>query len=184
MKVAVVIGHKESSPGAINKSSGMSEFEFFQVVAKGIENTFSDHNMSDEIEVVYRDSLAELPKKINSLGVELVVSLHANAFNTEVDGCETLFYHKSQKGETIAGIFQEYLHNAFLNKDRGLKACSSEDRGGYLLRYTQAPCIICEPFFIDNNAEFEYAKRLLENGELVEAYCEAINDAVQFLRAG
>ena len=35
-------------------------------------------------------------------------------------------------------------------KNRGFKSKTVEDRSGYLLKYTKAPCIILEPFFIDN----------------------------------
>ena len=34
---ALVIGHKKSSPGAINKSSGITEFSFIDILIQDIE---------------------------------------------------------------------------------------------------------------------------------------------------
>jgi N-acetylmuramoyl-L-alanine amidase len=184
MKIAVVIGHSESSPGAMNKRHVMSEYEFFRALAYDIKENFSEHNMSDEIVVVERENgYAKLPHEINSFNVDLVVSLHANAHNTEVSGCEMLYYHKSEKGKVVAQIFQDRLCILFNNKDRGIKPKSSEDRGGYLLKETNAPCIICEPFFIDNDEDYLKAERKFDSGALTSTYCMSINEAVQYLRA-
>jgi len=184
MKIAVVIGHSEKSQGAINKRYDVSEFQFFETLAQKIKSNFSDFNMVDEIVLVYRENgYAKLPSEINSLNVDLVVSLHANAFNTTTDGCEMLYYHKSESGKEIATIFQKKILKLLANTDRGIKPKTSEDRGGYLLKETNAPCIICEPFFIDNDADFGFAQMMLEKGEMTTAYCEAIDEAVQYLRA-
>jgi len=182
MKVAVVIGHSKQSQGATNAVFGASEFEFNERLAHDITFNFSEHNMADEIVVVYRTDYAELPQKINNLNVDLVVSLHANAYNTITSGCETLYYHASNKGKAIAKIFQERLSGLMKTKDRGIKPKHSEDRGGYILRYTKAPCIICEPFFIDNDGDFLLADSLFEKGDLTTTYCVAINEALRYLR--
>ena len=183
MKIAVVVGHSSKSQGAMNKRYKVTEFQFFEALAREIKKNFSDFNMSDEIVIIHRENgYAKLPSEINSFSVDLVVSLHANAFNRSVDGCEMLYYHKSESGKEIATIFQKKIVKLLANSDRGIKAKTSEDRGGYLLKETHAPCIICEPFFIDNDADFGFAQMMFEKGEMTVAYCEAINDAVQFLR--
>lgn len=183
MKIAIVVGHSRNSKGAVNKDSGANEFDFFSNLADDIKVNFPECNMSDQIVVIHRENgYKKLPHEINSFNVDLVVSLHANAHNTKVEGCEMLYYHKSTKGKEIAKIFQEKIQGIFLNKDRGIKPKSSEDRGGYLLKETNAPCIICEPFFIDNNIDYGVAKELFTNKKLTTAYCEAINEAVQYLR--
>ncbi len=83
-----------------------------------------------------------------------------------------LYYHRSIKGKLIAGILNEQLVEALSLKNRGLKPKASEDRGGHLLKNTVAPCVIAEPFFIDNNKDLETAidKREL----LVKAYANGI----------
>lgn len=184
MKAALVVGHSMTSQGAMNIDNNMTEFMFFDALADDIKANFHEHNMSDEIIIVHRENgYSKLPSEINALGVDLVVSLHANAHDTTVEGCEMLYYHKSEKGKVIAQIFQEKLQGVLLNKDRGIKPKSSEDRGGYLLKATDAPCIICEPFFIDNNIDYGIADELFKNLKLTTAYCEAINEAIKYLRA-
>jgi N-acetylmuramoyl-L-alanine amidase len=183
MKIAVVVGHSKTSPGAMNATHVMSEFEFHRALAHEIKTNFADFNMVDQIIVIHRENgYAKLPSEINSFNPDLVVSLHANAHDTTVQGCEMLYYHKSEKGKGIAQIFQDKLQALFLNRDRGIKPKTSEDRGGHLLKGTHAPCIICEPFFIDNNDDYLNAERLYESGKLTKVYCEAINDAVKYLR--
>ena len=55
------------------------------------------------------------------------------------------------KGKQIAELFQENMLHILELPNRGVKGISVEDRGGNLLRYTNAPCVLIEPFFIDNN---------------------------------
>jgi len=183
MRVAVVIGHSKKDKGAANSSYGANEFEFNQKLAHDIEHNFSEYNLSDEIVVVYRETTyQDLPIQINALNPDLVVSLHCNAFNTEANGCEMLYYHTSEKGKEVARIFQNHLVQRLDNKDRGIKPKRSEDRGGYLLRYTKAVCIICEPFFIDNDDEYLRAVECFSNGDLTKWYCEAIDMSLKYLK--
>jgi N-acetylmuramoyl-L-alanine amidase len=184
MLVALVVGHSEKSQGARNTSYDVSEYAYNNNIAWQIAKEWSNYNLADNIQIIHRESgYKELPNQINELGPDLVVSLHCNAFDTTANGCEMLYYHKSTKGKEIARIFQNKIVQFLDNKDRGIKPRSSEDRGGYLLRYTHAPCIICEPFFIDNDEEWERATDI-DNPDytLVEVYCEAINDALRYLK--
>lgn len=183
MRVAIVIGHHEQDKGADNASYEANEFEFNQALAHDIEHKFFDLNLIDEIVVAYREtSYQDLPIQINALKADLIVSLHCNAFDTHANGCEMLYYHKSVKGKEVARIFQNNIVQGFDNKDRGIKPKRSEDRGGYLLRFTNAPCIICEPFFIDNDEEYLKAIEYFNNGDLTKWYCEAINKALDYLK--
>ncbi|QJA05280.1 N-acetylmuramoyl-L-alanine amidase [Thermosulfurimonas marina] len=87
-------------------------------------------------------------------------------------GTEVLYYHRSWKGEKMAQILLDYLVAHLGLPSRGIKPCTSEDRGGYLLRYTKAPCVICEPFFIDNSVDLARAQEDLPG--LARAYAQAI----------
>lgn len=179
MKAVIIVGHSTQDPGATS-ASGVSEFSFNDTLANQIKERFFEHNMVDDIVLAYRENgLKALPDEVNALNPDLIVSLHCNAFDTTVSGCEMLYYHKSTTGKEVARIFQNEVVKLLDNKDRGLLACSSEDRGGYLLRYTQAPCIIAEPFFIDNFDEYLAAKELLDDGTLADTYCKCINEALK-----
>ncbi len=183
MKVAVIIGHSETSKGARNSSYDVSEFDFNQKLAHDIEHNFWKLNPEDEIIVVYRENgYKNLPQEINELNPDLIVSLHCNAFDTEASGCEMLYYYKSEKSKEVARLFQNHLVQRLDNRDRGIKSRTVEDRGGYLLRYTKAPCIICEPFFIDNDDDFLRADECFLNGDLTRWFCEAIDLSLKYLK--
>ena len=170
---ALVIGHKKSSPGAGNERAGIHEFEFNEDLAIRIEKK----TRNTKIQRVYRRTWEELPADINGLGPDFVLSLHCNSYDGQASGTEVLYYHKSQLAESIAKILQNHLV-AFLDlRDRGIQAKTSEDRGGNLLRYTKAPCVIAEPFFIDNDQDLARARDDLEG--LAGAYASAIDAMAQ-----
>jgi len=166
---ALVIGHKKSSPGAANENTGLSEFDFNEDLAMRIESKVRE----TDIQRVYRRTYDALPGDINLLNPHFVVSLHCNAYDGNTSGTEVLYYHRSEVGRRIAQVLQRHLL-AFLGlRDRGIKGKTTEDRGGPLLRYTNAPCVIAEPFFIDNDHDLAKAREDLDG--LAAAYAEAID---------
>jgi len=76
----------------------------------------------------------------------------------------------------MAEILNENLVDALGLNNRGIKPKSAEDRGGYLLKSTSAPCIIAEPFFIDNDSDL---KAVTDNrNALIKAYANSIESIV------
>jgi len=170
---ALVIGHKKSSPGAVNAKTGLNEFDFNENLAILIEKKAQ----RTQIQRVYRRTYQELPGDINGLNPHLVLSLHCNAFNGRTSGTEVLYYHRSEVGKRIAEILQRHLLDFLGLRDRGIKEKTAEDRGGYLLRYTKAPCVIAEPFFIDNDQDLAKAQENLEG--LAGVCARAIDEMAQ-----
>jgi len=168
--IALVVGHKSSAKGAKNPDFGVFEFDFNSRLAKDIQN-----KCKEKTEIIYRTTYKALPSNINAKNPEFIISLHCNAFNQQATGTETLYYHKSTNGKKLAKIIQKKLVAALGLTDRGIKGKTAEDRGGYLLRYTKAPCVICEPFFIDNLLDFETARQKYD--DLVDAYARGIEEA-------
>lgn len=165
---ALVIGHKKTSSGASNKKSGLTEFAFNEKLAMEIEDNVNDVS----IQRVYRRTYKTLPGDINELNPDFIISMHCNAFNKTASGTEVLYYHRSKKGKRMAKILNVGFIEALGLKDRGIKAKSAEDRGGYLLKSTIAPCVIAEPFFIDNNSDLQ---TVIDNrDELIKAYASSI----------
>ena len=167
---ALVIGHKKDSPGAVNQSSNLTEFDFNDELAKKIENEVSGVN----VQRVYRKTYATLPGDINNLSPDFVISLHCNAFNKTASGTEVLYYHRSNNGKRMAQILNDKLVAALGLPDRGIKPKTVEDRGGSLLKSTNAPCVISEPFFIDNDNDLQVANANLD--KLVDAYARSIEE--------
>jgi len=172
---ALVIGHKKSSPGAVNERAGLSEFDFNEDLAIRIEKKVK----KTEVQRIYRRTYKELPDDINSLDPDFIVSLHCNAFNGKASGTEVLYYHKSEEGKKIAEILLNHLVEHLKLPDRGIKPKTAEDRGGHLLRYTGAPCLIAEPFFIDNDSDLSRAQEDEDIDELAVAYAKAIEEISQ-----
>ncbi len=172
---ALVIGHKKRSPGAVNDRLKITEFDFNDDLAVMIERKIR----FTEIQRVYRRTYRELPGDINALEPDFVVSLHCNAFNRKASGTEVLYYHRSLRGKKMARIIQKHLVGFLKLPDRGIRPKTAEDRGGYLLRYTHAPCVIAEPFFIDNDDDLR--KALSDKEGLAETYAEAIDEISQTL---
>jgi N-acetylmuramoyl-L-alanine amidase len=169
-KCALVIGHKKASSGAVNKESGVSEFEFNDRLSVDIESNIEDVT----VQRIYRRTYQELPGDINAYEPDFIISLHCNAYDKNTSGTEVLYYHRSMPSKKIAEILLKHLVEGLNLPNRGIKARNSEDRGGYLLRYTAAPCIIAEPFFIDNDDDYRIA---LENREkLINSYVNAISE--------
>jgi len=175
-KIVLVVGHKPSSAGAFNETYNLKEFDYNDKLVAEIVDKLTMGWFFDKVEpvVVYRDTYNGLPKKINDKNPDFIISFHCNAFNKKVSGTEVLYYHTSKNGKKMAEILQKHLLKALGLKNRGVLGKTAEDRGGYLLRYTKAPCIIAEPFFIDNDSDLVCAE--VNRRELVAAYTEAIEE--------
>ena len=178
MKVALVIGHRPLDPGAVNEDHGITEFEFNKVLAEHVYMLLTERGLHTQI--VYRQDLQTLPRRLNDeIMPDFIVSLHCNAYperpgEREATGTEVLYYRTSERGKEMAAIMQRKLVKALLLRDRGIQPKRSEDRGGYLLRYTQAPCIICEPFFLDNDNDLAVTRKNYD--ALVSAYVDGIEE--------
>jgi len=166
---ALVVGHKKKTPGAVNVNKNITEFDFNEDLALRIEKKVE----KSQVQRIYRRTYKQLPEDINELNSDFTISLHCNAFDTNVSGTEVLYYHRSEKGKKMAEILLTYLVDHLKLAKRGIKPKTSEDRGGYLLRYSKAPCVIAEPFFIDNDDDLA---RVLEDIDgLAGTYAKAID---------
>jgi len=151
-KVALVVGHSKRNQGASNGKLHTTEYAYNEDLALMIAEKLEQ--LSIEPLIVYRETnYKNLPKEINDKNPDIIISLHCNAYNKRATGSEVLYYYSSKKSSDLAEMLQENIVYSLGLSDRGTKAKSAEDRGGYLLRYTNAPCVIAEPFFIDNTKD-------------------------------
>lgn len=177
MKTCIlVVGHRKKSPGAVNTMTGLNEFLFNNALATDIKNAVENI----KIKIIYRKTYASLPYEINSHKPDFIISLHCNAFNQKATRTETLFHHRSSNGMMVAQILNNHIVNALQLYNRGIKPKSVEDRGGYLLKNTLAPCVIAEPFFIDNDSDLKTA--LDKKEQLIMAYVNAIHIIAKTLK--
>lgn len=169
IKCALVVGHSANAQGAISGAFGITEYEYNSVLSVEIKHRIKN----TDIEIVFRETYKGLPDKINSINPDFIISLHCNAFDGFATGTEVLYYYKSAAGYSIAMLLKRALTKALRLNDRGVVPVTVEDRGGYVLKYTKAPMVIAEPFFIDNRKDFE---RAIDNKcHLINAYAETID---------
>jgi N-acetylmuramoyl-L-alanine amidase len=171
--VVLVIGHSKDSEGACNKKHRECEFTFNQKLVNVIDALLAGQPIITHI--VYRDLYETLPEDINKLNPDFIISFHCNAYNKKTSGTETLYWHSSRKGRKIADIVQDEILHALNLPNRGSKPVYDGERGNYVLKETKAPCVITEPFFIDNDEDYEKANNNFLR--LVMAYISAIHKA-------
>lgn len=184
--VALVIGHRPGSPGAVSTGAdcapaGVSEYDFNRALSRMVKAGVSG---SIEVEIMSRedtpDGYRELPGRINAAEPSFIVSMHFNAHELErASGTEALYWHGSKAGRDLAFLCQTQFLDVLELHDRGLKPRGWDDRGGYLLGKTAAPCVICEPFFGSNPGDWEVAWN--SRGALARAYAQAIENYAEHL---
>lgn len=161
-KVAVVIGHDKTSPGAYSKHLGMSEYIYNSEVASHLPYDIFKRPMG----VPYKTQMQMLAKQV--VGYDLVIELHFNAFNNSANGCETVSYPGNKITEALGKEYCRLITNHFCNNNRGAKIATSGGRGWWFLYYMPANAIIVEPFFGDAPEALlfknpkEYAKILVD----------------------
>lgn len=170
-RVAVVVGHEPTKPGATNKATGLSEFKFNDWIA---DQMLDSPPPGIELVKVHRHpgTYSQLPAKVNALNPDLVISLHCNGYDGEATGTEMLYAEGSTKGKRFAELLQAQVVSALQLRNRGVKPRKRRDRGGHILNGTKAPAVIVEPFFLDNDSDLQRANERLS--ELIAAYLKAI----------
>lgn len=158
-RVVLAVGHTMSRPGACNQAAGICEWEWNDELADMI---ISRNDGSLDFVKKLRVDYDSLPAEINALEPHLVLELHCNAANRTATGTETLYCAASKRGERVAKVIQAMMVGALGLKSRGIVPVARSGRGGHLLWNTDAPAVITEPFFIDNDEDFSLAQRRKE----------------------
>lgn len=162
MKIAFVIGHDKTSPGAYSQHLGKSEYIYNSEVASYLATIGDIYKRP--LGGGYHTQMKNLANQINGKGYDLVVELHFNSYNKQANGCEAVTY----KGNTYTRQLGEDFCTAVCRKygtvNRGVKERTKEGRGGLFLALMDADAIIVEPFFGDHpealkfENEAEYAQ--------------------------
>jgi len=92
-------------------------------------------------------SLAYRVNKANSLNLDLVISCHVNAFETDkAQGCEVEYISANAK-VYADNICTQLASLGFVNRE------SVSRPNIYVLKYTTAVAVLIEPFFCDNKSD-------------------------------
>jgi len=154
--VAIIVGHKASSPGAISNDGELSEHSIALELSNKISAKLSTIGISSTI--LHRNTYSELPAQVNETKAKLSISLHANAFDGKVSGSNVLYPSGDLKSEKLAMNLLDAMTESLGLKNRGIRATGPENRGGYLLNNVNMPIVILLPFFIDNEDDLSKYK--------------------------
>lgn len=176
-KVYLNVGHHKPSGdiGAQNKTYKTNEYEYNIKFVHDVLK-FIDYDVDV---VIGSHPWKHITKKVNAEKPDFCISFHANAFNGEATGSEVLYFHTSQISKDIAREFLFATVDTLELPNRGVKGVQMGDRGSKLLLYTTMPCVLLEPFFIDNDDDYERAMEKRE--EHCMAIAKVINNLDQFL---
>lgn len=180
-KMAIVVGHKASSPGAsIAAPLNCSEYEYNKDLALYVYR--DARNSSLDAQIFTRDgtSIKGVYKKVKEWFGEdegvCAVELHCNsAVSDEAYGTEILIDAVPSESQALAECMETEIYPIFGRQDkgkRGVKLLHDGDRGHYALEQTDKPSVILEPAFGNNPKE----AALLAKNKM--AYSKAIVNAV------
>ena len=160
-KIAIVVGHRETSPGAFG-NSGVSEWDFYNEFSKELLEDSENIN-SVELKIFHRKEhgtgynqrMVELHKDIDKWGADISVSLHFNASSIKsANGHEVLYCNNCLESRKYATIMNNAFSVHLENRNRGVKAKNKSDRGGGFLCKGKSHCILIEPFFASDQSNY------------------------------
>ena len=161
MRVAIDDGHgmetagKRTPPIPELNNRVIKENEFNRAVKKLLVLELERCNI-DYVLLAEGDNDVPLANRVaiaNKENVDIVVSIHYNAFDGKFDDYDpeglSVFHHiGSVKGKRLAECVHKYLKQGTPQVDRGIKSADF-----YILKYTKAPAILIENGFMDNKKE-------------------------------
>lgn len=173
-KIGLIIGHSETEQGCINRKHSITEYVFNKELVS-LVSTYISRCHSEPIIFHRTVSLTELIQQVNKHDLALVVSFHCNAFNKEISGTEVLYYKYSSGAKALAVKLQKALVQCLELRDRGIKPVTLE-RGAYLLKSVKPIACLIEPFFLDNDKDYEKARD--KKDELAQSIANTLVDFV------
>lgn len=182
-RLALVVGHTRTSPGAMGVSPiSASEYEFNRELALLVEK--SGNSRGHQVATFFRDGVGieGAYEQVAEWKADAVVELHFNAFNGEARGTETLYCNDNDQMKVLekefAELVQQHICQVFNRTDRtnrGIKSLSRSDRGYQnVTQLFDIPSILIEPFFGDNPTEAQMA--VAKKQQLAEAIILAFEE--------
>ena len=128
---------------------------------------------ADRIHSTVRSDLAARVAMANEAGIDVFVSIHANALRETSTGTET-YHHRSSSAAAreLAGHVQRRVVERLGLPDRGVRRA-----GFYVLARTVAPAVLVEGAFVSNPDEAALLAQAATRQALAEAVGQGIVDA-------
>lgn len=177
MKIFIDPGHNFSGEDTGAQGNGIREQYITFIIAnklksllisEGHEVFMSRNSLEDNVGSSLSDSLNTRVNLANRYGVQLLVSIHCNAFDGKASGTETLVYSFDSSAFEYAERIQKSIVDKLGTVDRGVK----ERKDLAVLRKTTMPALLVETAFIDNASD---AKLLINKSDV---FAEAIFEGI------
>lgn len=172
-KVYIDPGHGGSDPGAVKY---IVERDVNLVMALACRDYLNANGVSTKMSRTSNStdtSINSMAREANSWGADLVISIHNNAGGG--DGFEVYHTVGGGKGKALAQHIEAEVKKIGQNS-RGLKTRKDTDGTDYygMIRLTNAPAVICEGVFVDNEADVQIAGTAEEQRAFGYAYAKGI----------
>ena len=148
--IYISVGHDTIMKGAYCSFIDEFEYDICKEYSKYLQKELEDLNL--DVILVKNDKLQNAVSEINQTASknDIAIETHFNSFpEPTVNGCETLYYEDSKRGEKLAQHVQNANLAYFSLRDRGLVGRDNL----YFLKHTKCTAIIPEPFFLSNEEE-------------------------------
>ena len=180
MKIQIDAGHGEIrtdngtyDPGAVGPS-GITEasvalsiaLKTGEILKKSGFQVFYTRTKDREL-----DSWYKIDEVFNKNNIDMLISIHCNAFNGQAQGIETFYNSYSTAGHFFAGIIQDNMLNSFPGHiDRGLKTKSLKVTN----LSSSVPIVLLECEFIDHPEQEKFLKSSENQQKIAEVMLKSI----------
>ena len=183
MTIALVLGHRMSSQGAVN-ALGVPEWQWNTQLVADVREALQRYGVAavGYERPNHRGGVRELVETLNRDNVDAVVSFHFNSLaGSSASGTETLCHPRSVRGRDLATAVQKSMVACLGLPDRGVKPTWINGAGARLriLTDTSAPAVIIESYFGSNETDTEIATARLTDGSLGQAIALGIVDGYE-----
>jgi len=173
-KVFINPGHSlVNDAGATNKELNLQERYLTRDIGKALGEILQASGIQVEV-YQQQKSLNDVPKKANTSGAHLFVSIHMNAPATTCGGVEVLYCEGSTKGKEVAQTILNHITKVgnYTFRNRGIK--DDANRHLCVLRQTKMNACLVEMGFITYNTEATFVATHIE--ECAQAIANGIKE--------
>ncbi|WP_019565575.1 N-acetylmuramoyl-L-alanine amidase [Agrobacterium sp. 10MFCol1.1] len=175
-KLAIIVGHSRSSPGAWGVAPiSQYEYPFNKALAEG-EISAAAARRGVEIGIFYRDGhgVEGAYRQVNAYQPDAAFELHFNALSSSSSGTLTLYGSSNRHSQRLAKSIQREMLKTFGLADHGLVFRKKGDggRGSDNVNSANCPSALLEPFFGSNpeDSKVGNAKRAAYADAIITAF--------------
>lgn len=181
MRIAIMPGHGNPDPGAVNTSYGETEAKWNWNEAELLHQrlTLLGHKAIITRTESARESLSLMQKKANDFKADICFCLHHNACNGTAHGWLVFCSEKHVEfGERVVKRFQSNLNIQPLGKEPLHTYEGTWHRVGNCISQCEMPTVLLESCFIDNEKDCFW---LINGGwkQVVNALCDVVYEIDQ-----